>query len=95
MTITIPVPSGSKSRDLIVDIKKKGIKVGLKGAALILEGELCKEVKVDDSTWTLGEFKEYARWMYRQNVQLTLYYYLLDRTSLTSLSILLITARYF
>lgn len=54
MTVTIPVPSGSKGRDLVVDIKKKGLKVGVKGKELILEGELCKEVKVDDSTWTLG-----------------------------------------
>jgi hypothetical protein len=35
-------------------IKKKSIKVGLKGQAAVLEGELAKEVKVDDSTWTLG-----------------------------------------
>lgn len=54
LTVTIPVPSGSKGRDLVVEIKKKSLKVGLKGKGLILEGELYKEVKVDDSTWTLG-----------------------------------------
>ncbi|KAK4701123.1 nuclear migration protein NudC, partial [Phenoliferia sp. Uapishka_3] len=53
VTVTIPVPSGSKGRDLVVDIKKKSLKVGLKGQPPILEGDLCKEVKVDDSTWTL------------------------------------------
>lgn len=37
-----------------VVIKKKLIKVGIKGQAPILEGELCKDVKVDDSTWTIG-----------------------------------------
>lgn len=37
-----------------MEIKKKSLKVGLKGKGLILEGELYKEVKVDDSTWTLG-----------------------------------------
>lgn len=53
--ITVPVPVGSKSRDLVVEIKKGSIKVGLKGREPILAGELCKEIKVDDSTWTLGK----------------------------------------
>lgn len=51
----MPVPAGSKSRDLVVEIKKLRIKVGLKGKEPILEGELPKEIKVDDSTWTLGQ----------------------------------------
>lgn len=54
--MTIPVPAGSRSRDLVVEIKKKNLKVGVKGKPLIIEGELCKEVKLDDSTWTLGAF---------------------------------------
>jgi hypothetical protein len=58
--ITVPVPAGSKSRDLVVEIKKGSIKVGLKGKEPILAGELCKEIKVDDSTWTLGELL--AKW---------------------------------
>lgn len=55
VTVSIPVPPGTKSRDLIVDIKKTKLKVGLKGKEPIIDDELCKEVKVDDSTWTLGE----------------------------------------
>lgn len=54
MDVTVPVPVGSKSRDLVVEIKKNSIKVGVKGQEPILAGELCKEIKVDDSTWTLG-----------------------------------------
>lgn len=53
--LTVPVPVGSKSRDLVVEIKKGSIKVGVKGQEPILSGELCKEIKVDDSTWTLGK----------------------------------------
>lgn len=52
--MTIPVPQGTRGRDLTVEIKKKKLKVGLKGKEPILDGELCKEVKTDDSTWTLG-----------------------------------------
>lgn len=54
VTVTVPVPQGTRSRDLIVDIKKTKLKVGLKGKEPIIDDELCKEVKVDDSTWTLG-----------------------------------------
>lgn len=56
VTVTIPVPSGTRSRDLIVEIKKTHLKVSLKGKEAIINDELCKEVRVDDSTWTLGEF---------------------------------------
>lgn len=51
----MPVPPGTRGRDLTVEIKKKRLKVGLKGKEPIMEGELCKEVQPDDSTWTLGK----------------------------------------
>ncbi|KAI9206517.1 nuclear movement protein nudC [Polychytrium aggregatum] len=53
VAITIPIPKGTKGRDLSVVIQKKHIKAGLKGAEPILEGELCEAVKVDDSTWLI------------------------------------------
>ncbi|CAI2176018.1 13455_t:CDS:2, partial [Funneliformis geosporum] len=56
--ITVPVPKGSRAKDLKVDIKKKHLTVGLKGQTPIIEGELCKEVKIDDCTWTLEDQKE-------------------------------------
>lgn len=52
--IVVPVPKGTRSRDLAVVIGKKKLSVGLKGKEPIMSGELCKEVKMDDSTWTLG-----------------------------------------
>lgn len=54
--VTVPVPEGSRSRDLTVELKRGSIKVGVKGKEPILSGPLCKEIKVDDSTWTLGEY---------------------------------------
>ena len=52
--ITVPVPQGTRARDLVVNIGKKKLTVGLKGKDKILDGELCMDVKVEESTWTLG-----------------------------------------
>ncbi|KAG5724656.1 hypothetical protein E4T56_gene3695 [Termitomyces sp. T112] len=53
--ITVPVPNGTKARDLVVAISKKKLSVGLKGKEKILDGELCMDVKVEESTWTLED----------------------------------------
>lgn len=62
LTVTIAVPAGSKSRDLVVEIKKKSLKVALKTGTkeVFVQGELCKEIKTDDSTWTLGSFGSFS-----------------------------------
>ncbi|CAG8756516.1 2402_t:CDS:2 [Racocetra fulgida] len=52
--VTVPVPKGTRARDVIVTIKKKHLTAGLTNNPPIVEGELCKEIKVDDCTWTLG-----------------------------------------
>jgi len=53
--IVVPVQKGTRAKDLVVVIQKKKLSVGLKGKEKIMEGELCKEIKLEDSTWTLGE----------------------------------------
>jgi hypothetical protein len=53
--ITVPVPKGTRSRDLSIIIEKKRLSVGLKGREPIMAGELAKEIKVEDSTWTLQD----------------------------------------
>lgn len=53
--IVVPVPKGTRARDLAINIQKKKLSVGIKGKDKIVDGELCKEVKVEDSTWTLGK----------------------------------------
>nr|GAT44146.1 predicted protein [Mycena chlorophos] len=53
--VTVPVPKGTRGKDLAIVIQKKKLSVGLKGKDKILEGELCAEVKVEDSTWTLED----------------------------------------
>ncbi|EHS63564.1 hypothetical protein PGTUg99_028530 [Puccinia graminis f. sp. tritici] len=58
VTLNIPVPPGTKARDLVVEIKKTKLKVGLKGKEPIMDGTLCKEIKQEESTWTLDDNKE-------------------------------------
>lgn len=53
--LVVPVAKGTRGKDLNVVIQKKKLSVGLKGQEKILDGELCKEIKVEDSTWTIGE----------------------------------------
>ncbi|SPO25857.1 probable nudC protein [Ustilago trichophora] len=54
--ISVPVPQATKGRDLIVELKKRKIKVALKGKdSSIIEGELAKDIKEEDSTWTIED----------------------------------------
>nr|XP_043615119.1 protein BOBBER 1 [Erigeron canadensis] len=57
VNINIPVPPGTLSRSIVCDIKKNRLKVGLKGQPPLLEGDLYKSVKVDDSFWSLEDKK--------------------------------------
>ncbi len=49
----MPVPPGTKGKELVVILQKKKLSVGLKGQEPIVNGELCKEIKVEESNWTL------------------------------------------
>ena len=53
--LNVPVPQETTSKQLIVDIQRKHLKVGLKGQPLIIDGELHKKVVVDDCFWTLEQ----------------------------------------
>jgi hypothetical protein len=53
--LIVPVPKGTRGKNLNVVIGKKNLSIGLKGQDNILEGELCKEIKVEESTWTIRE----------------------------------------
>jgi hypothetical protein len=52
--IEVPVPKGTRARDVTVVISRKKLSVGLKNKEPIMSGELCKEIKVEDSTWIIG-----------------------------------------
>ncbi|KAL3882220.1 hypothetical protein ACJMK2_028585 [Sinanodonta woodiana] len=56
--IPFKVPFALKAKDVIVQIDKKHIKAGLKGHPFVLDGELYKDIKVEDSTWLIQEKKD-------------------------------------
>lgn len=55
LTINIPVPAGTKTKMLDVQITNTKLKVGLKGQETIVVGELHKRIIVDDTIWTLED----------------------------------------
>lgn len=52
--LVIPVAPETRARDVKVKIERKHLKVTLL-QKILLEGELYKEVKVEESTWTLSQ----------------------------------------
>ncbi|KAL1206661.1 Protein BOBBER 1 [Cardamine amara subsp. amara] len=57
VTVNIPVPSGTKARSVICEIKKNRLKVGLKGQDPIIDGEFFRVVKPDDCYWNIEDQK--------------------------------------
>lgn len=55
--IPFTVTFNLRARDLVVDIKKKTLKVGLKGQEPIINGQLCAEVKAEECLWVLQDSK--------------------------------------
>lgn len=57
VTVTIPVPPGTKSRFIAYELKKNHLKVGLKGHPPIIDGELHQSVRVEDCFWSIEDGK--------------------------------------
>jgi len=51
--VTVEVPGNIKGKDMVVDIKKKKLVLGIKGQEPIISGDLPHEIHADESTWTL------------------------------------------
>lgn len=59
VTVTIPVPEGTRAKLAKVDIGAKSIKASLiTRETPFIDGELYNNVRVDDSTWTIVDQKE-------------------------------------
>jgi len=53
--LKVPLPMAVKARDVVVDIQKKHLKIGLKGHPLIIDGELDGLIKIEDCAWVLED----------------------------------------
>ncbi|KAJ4976978.1 hypothetical protein NE237_002084 [Protea cynaroides] len=67
VTVTVPVPPGTKSRFIACEIKKDRLKVGLKGQPPIIDGDLYQSVKVDDCFWSIEDAKFISVLLTKQN----------------------------
>ncbi|GLT58499.1 hypothetical protein SLA2020_313860 [Shorea laevis] len=63
VTVTVPVPPGTKARDVSCVIKSNSLRIGLKGGVPSVEGELFQAVKTDDCYWNLEDQKTISVYM--------------------------------
>jgi hypothetical protein len=56
--VIVPLPKGTRGKDLNINIQRRKLLVGLKGQEPLINGELHKEIKVEESTWTIEDQKE-------------------------------------
>lgn len=46
-----------KAKHVVCEMRKKYLKIGLKGEPPVIEGNLTKEIKLEESTWTIDDGK--------------------------------------
>ncbi|KAL7413255.1 putative nudC protein [Mrakia frigida] len=55
VTLTLDVPTGTRAKDLAVELKRTAIKGGLKGKEPAFSGSLFAPIKEEDSTWSIAD----------------------------------------
>eukprot|EP00743_Colponemidia_sp_Colp-15_P007770 GILK01008413.1.p1 GENE.GILK01008413.1~~GILK01008413.1.p1 ORF type:complete len:335 (-),score=55.48 GILK01008413.1:254-1198(-) len=55
VVLEIEVPAGTKANQLVVTFSSARLKVGLKGAPLLIDGELDDKIRVEDCFWNLED----------------------------------------
>lgn len=54
VTVNVPVPEGTRAKQLNIAIKRTHLTVGFKGQEPIVDGDLPGPIREDESFWTLG-----------------------------------------
>jgi hypothetical protein len=57
LDLTLPISASLRARDLDISLTKTHLKVAIKGQHPIIDADFHKQIKVDDSTWTLETVK--------------------------------------
>jgi len=55
LEVRIRVPKGTRAKDITCDLKRKKLKIGIKGKPPIIDEELHREIKPDDSSWIVED----------------------------------------
>nr|CCC90942.1 putative nuclear movement protein [Trypanosoma congolense IL3000] len=69
VVIKVPLPDGTSSRSVCVDIKVSSLVIGLKNETPFLSGELFRPVKVDECTWCIEDKKMLVVTLIKTNMQ--------------------------
>ncbi|KAK9456793.1 CS-domain-containing protein [Dipodascopsis uninucleata] len=69
VTLVVPMPPGTRAKQLRVELKRNSISVGVIGQEPVITGDLFKPIIVDDSTWTLDDQREVTVTLAKQNTQ--------------------------
>lgn len=59
VTVTVPIPAGTRAKQLDVSLKKRAVSAKLKGSDdFLIKGELFNDIDLDESTWSVVDNAE-------------------------------------